>query len=132
MTAPAVVEHERVAVHAEVEVGRTGAVREIERLAASVPVRLLLFDVLEIAGSSVMQLPYRRRRDLLERLLRPRAGVPALEAELADGSGVLIVVWLGRRRIAGISPGRAIEVEGRIGSSEGHRIIYTPRDELIP
>jgi bifunctional non-homologous end joining protein LigD len=50
--------------------------REIERLAASVPVRLLLFDVLEIAGSSVMQLPYSRRRELLERLLRPRAGVP--------------------------------------------------------
>src|SRR5215208_2813033 len=64
--------------------------------------------------------------------LRPRGGVPALEAELADGSGVLIVVWLGRRRIAGISPGRAIEVEGRIGSSEGHRIIYNPRYELIP
>ncbi|MGW9182993.1 ATP-dependent DNA ligase [Agromyces sp. NPDC055661] len=50
--------------------------REIERVAASVPVRLLLFDVLEIAGSPVMQLPYRRRRELLERLLRPRAGVP--------------------------------------------------------
>lgn len=51
-------------------------VREIERLVASVPVRLLLFDVLEIAGSSVMSEPYRRRRELLERLMRQRAGVP--------------------------------------------------------
>ena len=60
-------------------------VREIERLAASVPVRLLLFDVLEIAGSPVMQLPYRRRRELLERLLRPRAGVPVEVPSAATG-----------------------------------------------
>jgi hypothetical protein len=64
--------------------------------------------------------------------LRPRGGVPALEAELTDGSGVLIVVWLGRRRIAGIAPGRAIQIEGRIGSAEGGRIMYNPRYELIP
>lgn len=64
--------------------------------------------------------------------LRPRAGVPALEAELTDGSGVITVVWLGRRRIAGIEPGRAIEVEGRIGAHLGTRIMYNPRYELIP
>ncbi|MFD4422351.1 ATP-dependent DNA ligase [Agromyces sp. NPDC058484] len=50
--------------------------REIERLAASVPVRLLLFDVLEIAGESVMAEPYRERRRRLEHLVRPRRGVP--------------------------------------------------------
>ena len=38
--------------------------------------------------------------------LRPRGGVPALEAELYDGSGSISVVWLGRRRIGGIAPGR--------------------------
>ena len=64
--------------------------------------------------------------------LRPRAGVPALEAELDDGSGVITVVWLGRRRIAGIAPGRAIAVEGRIGAHEGTRVMYNPRYELIP
>ena len=64
--------------------------------------------------------------------LRPRGGVPALEAELFDGSGVITVVWLGRRRIAGIAPGRGLQVEGRIGLSEGHRILYNPRYELIP
>ncbi|MCD4527340.1 OB-fold nucleic acid binding domain-containing protein [Nocardioides sp. cx-173] len=64
--------------------------------------------------------------------LRPRGGVPALEAELFDGSGVLTVVWLGRRRIAGISPGRSIEVQGRIGAHDGIRIIYNPRYELMP
>lgn len=64
--------------------------------------------------------------------LRPRGGVPALEAELYDGSGVLTLVWLGRRRIAGIAPGRSIQVQGRIGVHEGVRILYNPRYELMP
>jgi len=64
--------------------------------------------------------------------LRPRGGVPALEAELFDGSGVITVVWLGRRRIAGISPGRSMEIQGRIGQQDGQRIMYNPRYELIP
>jgi hypothetical protein len=64
--------------------------------------------------------------------LRPRGGVPALEAELNDGSGVITIVWLGRRRIAGIEPGRAIEVQGRIGAHDGVRIMYNPRYVLIP
>ena len=62
--------------------------------------------------------------------LRPRGGVPALEAELYDGSGTLTVLWLGRRRIAGIFPGRAIRVTGRIGVHGGARIMYNPRYEL--
>jgi hypothetical protein len=64
--------------------------------------------------------------------LRPRGGVPALEAELDDGSGVLTIVWLGRRRISGIGPGRSLQVQGRIGVHDGHRIMYNPRYELIP
>ena len=64
--------------------------------------------------------------------LRPRGGVPALEAELDDGSGVLTIVWLGRRRIAGISPGQSMRVGGRIGRHEGIRIMYNPRYELMP
>jgi hypothetical protein len=64
--------------------------------------------------------------------LRPRGGVPALEAELDDGSAVLTIVWLGRRRISGIGPGRSLQVQGRIGVHDGHRIMYNPRSELIP
>ncbi|MEV1132029.1 ATP-dependent DNA ligase [Agromyces sp. NPDC049794] len=50
--------------------------REIERLVASVPVRLLLFDVLEAGGDAVVDEPYRERRARLHRLVRPRRGVP--------------------------------------------------------
>lgn len=64
--------------------------------------------------------------------LRPRGGVPALEAELFDGTDVLTIVWLGRRRIAGITPGRSLQVQGRIGRHDGVRTMYNPRYELIP
>ena len=64
--------------------------------------------------------------------LRPRGGVPALEAELYDGTGVLHVIWLGRRRIAGIGPGTSLLVEGRIGVHDKDRVIYNPRYELTP
>ena len=64
--------------------------------------------------------------------LRPRGGVPALEAELVDGTGMITVVWLGRRRIAGIRPGTSIQVQARIGVQEGTRVMYNPRYELLP
>ncbi len=87
-------------------------------------------------ATSIADAPDRERVTLRGSLrtvtLRPRAGVPALEAELNDGSGVITVVWLGRRRIAGIEPGRAIEIEGRIGSHDGVRVMYNPRYQLIP
>lgn len=62
--------------------------------------------------------------------LRPRGGVPALEAELYDGSALITVIWLGRRRIAGIEPGRALQVQGRIGVQDQARVMFNPRYEL--
>lgn len=64
--------------------------------------------------------------------LSPRAGHPALEVELRDGSGSVTLVWLGRRQIPGIDPGRTIKVWGRISCHEGRRILYNPRYELLP
>lgn len=64
--------------------------------------------------------------------LRPRAGVPALEAELYDGSGTVALVWLGRRQIAGVEPGRGIRVHGRIAINEGRPVMFNPRYELRP
>ena len=37
--------------------------------------------------------------------LAPRAGTPTLEASLYDGTGSVTLVWLGRRRMAGVDPG---------------------------
>ncbi len=75
--------------------------------------------------------PVRLRGTLRTVTLRPRGGVPALEAELYDGTGTVTVIWLGRRQIAGIGPGRAMEVRGRVGSQDGIRTLYNPRYELL-
>jgi hypothetical protein len=64
--------------------------------------------------------------------LRPRAGTPALEAELFDGSGSVTVVFLGRRRIAGIDPGRAVQVHGRLTTHNGRPAVFNPVYELLP
>lgn len=64
--------------------------------------------------------------------LQPRAGVPALEAELFDGTDVLTLIWLGRRRIGGIDCGRKMIASGRIGTVEGRRVMYNPRYQLLP
>ena len=64
--------------------------------------------------------------------LRPRAGVPVLEADLWDGTGSVTVSWLGRRQIPGIAPGRRIMVRGRITTTGGQRAVYNPIYELRP
>ena len=53
-----------------------------------------------------------------------------LQAELYDGSALITLVWLGRRRIAGIEPGRQIKVIGRIGVQDKMRVMFNPRYEL--
>jgi hypothetical protein len=63
-------------------------------------------------------------------IYNPRETVPTLEAELFDGSGAIELVWLGRRRIVGIEPGRRLKVTGRVGVHDGHLAIYNPRYEL--
>lgn len=62
--------------------------------------------------------------------LAPRAGTPTLEAALYDGSGVVTLVWLGRRTIAGVKPGVGLVAHGRVSCHEGRRVIYNPRYEL--
>ena len=61
----------------------------------------------------------------------PRETVPTLEAELFDGSGSVTLVWLGRRRIPGIEPGRTLTARGRFAAFDGRQVIYNPRYELI-
>ncbi|GAA1853767.1 OB-fold nucleic acid binding domain-containing protein [Actinomadura bangladeshensis] len=62
--------------------------------------------------------------------LRPRGGAPALEAELYDGTDVISLVWLGRRRIAGIDPGRRLRAEGLVSVQDGRKVMFNPRYEL--
>ena len=60
----------------------------------------------------------------------PRTNLPTLEADLYDGSDVVTLVWLGRRHIAGIEPGRQLTVRGRISVRDERKVIYNPYYEL--
>jgi hypothetical protein len=64
--------------------------------------------------------------------LRPVGGVPALEAELYDGADTVSLVFLGRRNIPGVEPGRTIVAHGRLRRSDGRALIYNPRYDLRP
>jgi hypothetical protein len=62
----------------------------------------------------------------------PSETVPTLEAELFDGSDSIDLVWLGRRRITGVEPGRRVVARGRVGMHSGRKVIYNPWYELLP
>lgn len=61
----------------------------------------------------------------------PRAGAPALEVTLHDGRGSLTAVFLGRRKILGISPGRRLMVEGVVAGSGRSAQIFNPIYKLL-
>lgn len=60
----------------------------------------------------------------------PRTNLPTLEADLYDGSDVVTLVWLGRRQIAGIEPGRNLTARGRVAIRDERKVIYNPYYEL--
>lgn len=62
----------------------------------------------------------------------PRTNLPTLEADLYDGSDVVTLVFLGRRHIAGIEPGRTLTARGRVAIRDDRKVIYNPYYELDP
>lgn len=60
----------------------------------------------------------------------PSEHVPLLSAQLYDGSGSIRLVWLGRRRITGIEPGRMLSARGRLTSVDAEPTIFNPWYEL--
>ena len=64
--------------------------------------------------------------------LRPRGTSLTMEADLFDGTGSITLVWLGRRDIPGIEPGRKVIVRGRLATIRGERTIFNPSYELQP
>lgn len=88
----------------------------------------------ELGGTPCADLTDRVRVDVAGSIrsvsLRPREGVPALEADLADGSGAVTLIWLGRREIPGIVPGRWLRASGLVSCRDGRKLMYNPTYEL--
>jgi RecG-like helicase len=64
--------------------------------------------------------------------LHPDEAQAALTAELYDGTDSVKLIWLGRRSISGIEPGRTMRVRGRVAVQDGQKIIYNPDYDLMP
>lgn len=61
----------------------------------------------------------------------PRANADAVEATISDGTGLVTAVFLGRRRIPGISPGRRIVIEGVPARAGRRTLVYNPKYQLL-
>ncbi|MHA6628475.1 OB-fold nucleic acid binding domain-containing protein [Pseudonocardia sichuanensis] len=61
---------------------------------------------------------------------RPQNADASLEAELFDGTDGVTLIWLGRRRIPGIEPGRTMRVRGRLALRDGRKVLYNPYYEI--
>ena len=63
----------------------------------------------------------------------PKLGATWLEVTVSDGSGKLVAMWTGRRKIAGIKPGQRLVLTGRASATGpgGRLLIYNPLYELL-
>jgi hypothetical protein len=78
-----------------------------------------------------MRVPVRVGGEVRSIRIVPRAGADALEATITDGHGVLTAVFLGRRKILGISPGRRVFLEGVVTKDRSQRVMYNPVYEFV-
>ncbi len=61
----------------------------------------------------------------------PREGHGSIEATIIDGTGQLVVKWLGRPSKAGIRLGNGLIVEGTIGKQNGELVVLNPEYDLV-
>lgn len=58
--------------------------------------------------------------------------VTALVVELADSTGSIQLVFVGRKAIPGIECGVRLRAHGRVSIRRGHRFMYNPAYEIVP
>ncbi len=59
-----------------------------------------------------------------------KAASANIEAEFFDGTDTVTLVWIGRRKIPGVAPGKTVLIRGRVGERDGRKIVYNPYYEL--
>jgi hypothetical protein len=62
--------------------------------------------------------------------VRPLGDVPAVEVILADGTGAVSVIFLGRRQVPGIDVGTRLRATGMVGERGGRLAILNPTYRL--
>jgi hypothetical protein len=94
------------------------------------------FDRAALGTITIDGAPFRERIRVAGEVARmrvvPRAGSPSLEVTVDDGTGRALVIFTGRRRIAGIDPGRSVVVEGTARDEHGKIVLMNPSYTLLP
>ena len=63
----------------------------------------------------------------------PREGTGSIEATIFDGTGLLVVKWLGRQKLSGIRLGAGLILEGTVGQGRGKQLqVLNPEYQLLP
>lgn len=63
----------------------------------------------------------------------PREGSGAIEATVNDGTGRMVVKWLGRQQLSGIRLGSGLLFEGTIGEGSSKQLqVLNPEYQLLP
>jgi hypothetical protein len=63
--------------------------------------------------------------------VQPWADVASLECLVSDETGGILLVFLGRRKVAGVELGREMIAEGMVGQSRGYLAVLSPDIELL-
>ena len=63
--------------------------------------------------------------------VQPWANVATLECVVVDETGGLLLVFLGRRRVAGVELGRYVMAEGMVGNQRGYLAMLNPEIQLL-
>jgi hypothetical protein len=62
----------------------------------------------------------------------PRSGSSSLEVTVTDGSGRAVGVFLGRKSLPGVTPGRGVVLEGVPRKEGGRCVLLNPAYTLLP
>lgn len=63
--------------------------------------------------------------------VRDRGGSPCLDAELDDGTGTVVLRWLGRSSVGGVEERVVLRVEGTVGVHHGIQVLLNPLWEVV-
>lgn len=62
--------------------------------------------------------------------VEPRNSAPRLVVRLADGTGSVDLIFVGRRVLPGVNPGSALRAQGRVQHLASGGAIFNPRYDL--
>jgi len=85
---------------------------------------------------SLSDMPMRERvavcGEIRRMSIKPRAGIPAVEVEISDGTADLTVIFSGRERIPGIGHNRGLIVTGVAHIEGSRKVMLNPAYQLLP